>query len=47
METGIKEVSFEVFPERCDRGAISYMEGERVPKNRGIVIERIGKKFDL
>ena len=46
-ETGIKEVSFEVFPERCDRGAISYLEGERVPKNRGIVTERIEKKFDL
>ena len=45
-ETGIKEVGFEVFPETCDRGAISYMEGERVPKNRGIVTERIGKKFD-
>ena len=41
-ETGIKEVGFEVFPERCDRGTISYWEGERVPKNRGIVTERIG-----
>ena len=45
-ETGIKEVGFEVFPERCDRGTISYLEGERVPKNRGIVTERIGKMFD-
>ena len=45
-ETGIKEVGFEVFPERCDRGAISYLEGERVPKNRSIVTERIGEKFD-
>ena len=31
---------------RCYRGAISYLEGERVPKNRGIVTERIGEKFD-
>ena len=39
-ETGIKEVGFEVFPERCNRGAISYLEGERVPKNWGVVTER-------
>ena len=39
-------MSFEVFPERCDSGAISYMEGERVPENRGIVTERIGKKVN-
>ena len=45
-ETGIKEIGFEVFPERCNRGAISYLEGERVPKNLGIVTERIGEKFD-
>ena len=45
-ETGIKEVGFEVFPERHDRGAISYLEGEGVPKNWGIVTERIGEKFD-
>ena len=44
--TGIKEVGFEVFPERCDRGAISHLEEERVLKNRGIVNERIGKVFD-
>ena len=36
-----------MFPERCDRGAISYLEGERVPKNWGVVTERIGKVFDL
>ena len=35
-----------MFPERCDRGAISYLEGEGVPKNWGIVTERIGEKFD-
>ena len=44
-ETGVKEVGFEVFPERCIRGAISYFEGEGVPKNQGIVTERIGKVF--
>ena len=40
-ETGIKEVGSEVFPERCDRGAISYLEGEGVHKNWGVVTERI------
>ena len=35
-ETGIKQVGFERFPEGCDRGAMSYLEGERVPKNRNI-----------
>ena len=35
-----------MFPERYDRGAISTLEGEGVPKNRGIVTERIGEKFD-
>ena len=34
------------FPERCDRGAISYLEGEGVPENWGIVTERIGEMFD-
>ena len=45
-ETGIKEMGFEVCPERWDRGAISYLEGERVPKNRGVVTKRTGEKFD-
>ena len=40
-------MGFEVFPERCDRGAISYLEGEGVPKNWGIVTEGIRKVFDL
>ena len=40
-ETGTEEVGFGVIPERCDKGAISYLEGEEVPKNRGIVTERI------
>ena len=35
-----------MFPERCDRGAISYLEWEGVPKNWGIVTERITKVFD-
>ena len=39
-------MGFEVFPEGCDRGAISYLEGERLPKNRGIVTERIRKVFN-
>ena len=42
-KTGIKEVGLEVFPERCDRGAISYLEWERVPKYQDIMSERIGK----
>ena len=45
-ETGIEKVGFEMFPERCNRGAISYLEGEGVPKNRGIATERIRKVFD-
>ena len=35
-----------MFLERCDRGAISYLEGEGVPENRGIETERIKEKFD-
>ena len=46
-ETGVEEVRFEVFPERYDRGAISYLEGERIPKTLGIVTEGIRKMFDL
>ena len=45
-ETGIEEVDLEVFPEWCSRGAISYLEGERVPKNCGVVTDRIRKVFD-
>ena len=40
-------MNFEVFPEGCDRGTISYLERERVSKNWGIVAERILKVFDL
>ena len=41
METRIEEVGFEVFPKRCDRWTVSYLEWERVPKNRGIVTKGI------
>ena len=44
-ETGVEQVGFEVFPEGCDRGAISYLEDEGVPKNRGNVTERIRKVY--
>ena len=40
-ETRVEKVGFEVFPERCDRGTVSYLEEERVPKNWGIVTKRI------
>ena len=36
-KAGVEQVGFEVFPEGCDGGVISYLEGERVPKNRDIV----------
>ena len=29
-----------MLPKRCNRGAVSNMKGERVPKDRGIVTER-------
>ena len=28
-------MSIQVFPEGCDRGTVSYLERERVPKNMG------------
>ena len=40
-EARVEQVGFEVFPERCDRGTVSYLKGERVPKNWGIVTKRI------
>ena len=45
-EARVEEVSFEVLPKRCNRGTISYMERERVPKGRGIVTEGIRKVFN-
>ena len=38
-------MSLELFPEGCDRGTVSYLEKERVPKNWGMVTERIQKVF--
>ena len=34
-----------MFPEGCDRGTVSYLERERVPKNWGIVTGKIQKVF--
>ena len=39
-------MSFEALPKRCNRGTISYMERERVPKGRGIVTEGIRIVFN-
>ena len=41
-----EEVGFEVLSKRCNRGTISYMKGERVPKDWGIVTEGIRKVFN-
>ena len=30
-----------MFPEGCDKGTVSYLEGKGVLNNRDIVIERI------
>ena len=45
-ETTAEEVGFEVLPKRCNRGTVSYMKGDIVPKDRGIVTEGIRKVFD-
>ena len=44
-EAGAEEVSFKVLPKRCNRGTISYMERERVPKGRDIVTKGVRKLF--
>ena len=36
-----------MLPKRCNRGTISYMKRERVPKDWRIVTEGIRKVFDL
>ena len=46
-ETGIKDLGFEVSPERCDREAVSYLEGERVPQNWGLVLDKHALKHAL
>ena len=40
-------MGFEAFPERCDRGTVSYFEGKRVPKDWGVVTKRIREVFNL
>ena len=40
-EARAEEVGFEVLPKSCNRGTVSYMKGERVPKDLGIVTEGI------
>ena len=35
-----------MFPNRCNRGTVSNLKGERVPKNWGLVTEGIGEVFD-
>ena len=42
-EARAEEVSFKVLPKRCNRGTISYMERERVPKGKAIVTEGVRK----
>ena len=44
-KTRIKEVGFEVFPGRCDRGTIYYLEGEGVPENWGIDSQLFNANF--
>ena len=45
-ETRAEEVDFEMFPKRCNRGTVSYMKGERIPDDWGIVTEGFRKVFD-
>ena len=45
-ETRAEEVGFEVLPKRCNRGTVSYIKGERAPKDRCIVTEGIRKMLD-
>ena len=40
-------MGFELFSESYDRGTISHLEREGVPKNWGVMTERIRKVFDL
>ena len=45
-ETRVEEVGFEVVPNRCNIRTVSYMKGERVPKDWSIVTKGIRKVFD-
>ena len=38
-------MSFQIFPEGCNKWAISYLEGERVPERRCVMTGGIGKMF--
>ena len=38
-------MGFKAFPERCDRGTVSYLEGERVPKNWDVGIRKVFNWF--
>ena len=35
-----------MLPKRCSRGTVSFMKGERVPKDWGMMTEGIRKAFD-
>ena len=43
----LKRWVFRCFQKDATEGKFSYLEGERVSKNWGIVTERIRKMFDL
>ena len=45
-ETRAEEVGFKVFPERCNRGTVSYMKGE-FQRTGALVTEGIREVFDL
>ena len=42
-ETRTEDVGFKLLPKRCNRGTVSYMKGEIVPNDWGIVTEGILK----
>ena len=46
-EARAEEVSLKVLPKRCNRGTVSYMEREGLPKGRGMLTEGIRKVFYL
>ena len=45
-ETKVEEVGFVMLPKRCNRGTVSYIKGERVPEDWGIVTKGIRELFD-
>ena len=47
-ETGVKGVSFQMFPDGSDSGAISYLEGEKVKKRDNLAEDtKYGNPFAL